>query len=81
MNRTLVLLAALALAGILIVGFRLGARHQVARTRYANWRAARRAVPVALKAFTEALVDVAGFWLLISGSCAVAIIVAWKIAA
>lgn len=76
---TVVLVAAVIAVGALVAGFQLGGKHVVARMRYAAWRQAVMAVPLAFKAFINALLDVVGYWLLVAGVAALIFVIAWKV--
>lgn len=79
MNNLIVAIAAGVGVAALIGGFRLGGRHQIARARYAGWRAAVRAVPIALSAFLSALGDLIAGWLLLIGVALVVGAILWKV--
>lgn len=76
---TVVLIAAVIGVGALAAGFQLGGKHTVARMRYAAWRNAVMAVPLAFKAFINALMDVLGYWILTAGVAALIFVIAWKV--
>ena len=78
MDRWLMIAAAAALAAGALGGFRLGVRHHHARTRHAGWRASVRAVPLAFRAFTDALLQALTAWAITLGVAALVLWLCWE---